>query len=119
VVLAENLSVFVIRAIRATFFMLRKLHAFTILLIFRGHAKTESPNVQFVIGLKLKEDISGKAQILFLYFIDFDLFICAIIGAVLLRIFITSGCLFMCTCFIQAVLNKSEVQSKFRTLPGT
>jgi len=99
--------------------MLLNLLAFTILLIFRGHTKTESSDVQFVIGLKLKEDISSKALILLLYFIGFDLYICTIIGTVLLCIFIRTCCLFMCTCFIQAVLNKSEVQSKFRTLPGT
>jgi hypothetical protein len=45
-----------------------------------------------------------------------------LIGAVLLRIFFRNLLLvyvymFMCTCFVQAVFNKSEVQSKFRTLP--
>lgn len=76
--MAENLNAFVIRPLAATFLMLLKILAFTILLIFRGHIKPEPPNVQFVIGLKLKEGISGKSQILLLYFIDFDLYICAI-----------------------------------------
>jgi len=67
--------------------VLLKLLAFMILLIFHGHTKTEIRNVQFVTGLKLKEDISDKAHILLLYFIDFDFCIFTYYWCCFIRIF--------------------------------
>lgn len=112
--MTEILCAFFINPVWATFFRRIIFLAFLIVVTFHGHIKGESPNTQFVIDLKLKEDMWGRVHILLSYFIDFGLYTCTCHCCCFIIFFLRIISLFMLTYFVQSVLNMSKVHAKFR-----